>query len=234
MNRRVAPLLPLPRAERHGPLVKSLAVGLAASLLGLAFVVLASEVGEGETRSFDMHLLQLAQSLRDSRPWFVEAMRDLSSLGSTTVLTLFTVMSVVYLASVRARTTAMLVAAAVLTGTLAVGGLKTVFGRVRPGPAFADMVVPGLSFPSGHAAMSAIVFLTLGALVASTRNRVGERSVILVTAALLTLLVGLSRTVLGVHWATDVLGGWAFGSGWALVWLLIDRRLTDRAATRLH
>jgi len=225
MSRRVAPLLR--RAERHGPLLKSLAVGLAASLLGLAFFVLASEVGEGETRSFDMHLLQLAQSLRGARPGFVEAMRDLSSLGSTTVLTLFTVMSVAYLASIQARTTAMLVAASVLTGTLAVGALKVVFGRARPDVQFAELVVPGLSFPSGHASMATIVFLTLGAFLASTRSRAAERGVILATAALLTMLVGLSRAALGVHWATDVLGGWAFGTGWALAWLLLDRHLID-------
>ena len=69
------------------------------------------------------------------------------------------------------------------------------------------MVVPGLSFPSGHAGRSAIVILTLGALIAATRSRVVERSVNLGTAALMTALVGLSRVVLGVHWATDVLGG---------------------------
>ena len=69
--------------------------------------------------------------------------------------------------------------------------------------------------------MAAIVFLTLGTLIASTRTRLRERSYILAAAALLALLVGVSRVMLGVHWATDVLGGWAFGAGWAMAWLLL-------------
>jgi undecaprenyl-diphosphatase len=87
-------------------------------------------------------------------------------------------------------------------------------------------VAPGLSFPSGHAGISAIVFLTLGALLASTRSRAVERSYILGTATLMTVLVGLSRIALGVHWATDVLAGWAFGAVWALIWLMLARRLS--------
>jgi undecaprenyl-diphosphatase len=85
------------------------------------------------------------------------------------------------------------------------------------------MLAPGLSFPSGHAGISAIVFLTLGALLAGTRVRLVERTFILTMAALMTLLVGISRVALGVHWATDVLAGWAIGAAWAMLWLLLVR-----------
>jgi undecaprenyl-diphosphatase len=85
-----------------------------------------------------------------------------------------------------------------------------------------------MSFPSGHASMSAIVFLTLGALLANTRGRWVERVFILATAAIATFLVGVSRVALGVHWATDVLAGWALGTGWATAWLLVAHR-TRRA-----
>jgi undecaprenyl-diphosphatase len=146
-------------------------------------------------------------------------MRDLSGLGSTAVLTLFTAGTVGYLALVSARATALLVATAVITGSLGVSWLKAGFGRLRPAADFAELVARGLSFPSGHAGLSAIVFLTLGALLASTRSRAIERMYILAMASLMTLLVGLSRIALGVHWATDVLAGWAFGAAWAMVWL---------------
>ena len=73
--------------------------------------------------------------------------------------------------------------------------------------------------------MSAIVFLSLGALFATTRVRLAERFYVLAVAAVLALLVGVSRAALGVHWATDVLGGWAVGLAWAMVWLLIALRL---------
>jgi undecaprenyl-diphosphatase len=76
--------------------------------------------------------------------------------------------------------------------------------------------------------MSAIAFLTMGALIAATRRRTRERIYILLVAGLLTLLVGISRVALGVHWATDVMGGWAFGAAWAVVWLLVARVFARR------
>ena len=91
----------------------------------------------------------------------------------------------------------------------------------------------GLSFPSGHATMSAVVFLTLGTLVASTRTLWVERLYILCAAAFMTMLVGASRIALGVHSATDVVGGWAFGSAWAIAWLLLAGFL-DRRRHRLR
>jgi undecaprenyl-diphosphatase len=201
---------------------------MAAALLIWAFIQISSERVEGDTRSFDSAILQAAQSLRVGHTWVAEVMRDLSGLGSTTVLTLVTAIAVGYLAVVSARPIAMLLAAAVISGSVGVSVLKAQFGRPRPGPAFAELVAPGLSFPSGHATLSAIVFLTVAALIASTRSRAIERSYVLAMATLMALLVGVSRIALGVHWATDVVAGWAFGAAWALAWLMIARRLTQR------
>jgi undecaprenyl-diphosphatase len=219
---------PGPRPDRYQTLFIPLLVGLASLLLTLAFVHLGGEVVEGDTRGFDLRVSLGAQALRIGRPWLAEVSRDLSGLGSTTVLSLFIVATVGYLVLVRARTTALLVASSALTGSVLVSVLKSVFGRVRPDASLAEIVAQGLSFPSGHASMSAIVFLTLGALLASTHSRMTERTYIFATAALTTLLVGMSRIVLGVHWATDVLGGWAFGTAWALAWLLLARWLDRR------
>jgi len=218
------------RLGRYRSLFLPLLAGLGVALLAWAFIQLSSEMVEGDTRAFDMQLLRAAQSLRSGQPWVAEVMRDLSGLGSTAVLTLFTAVTVGYLALVSARTTALLVATAVITGSVGVSWLKDVFGRLRPAADFAELVAPGLSFPSGHASVSAIVFLTLGALLASTRSRAIERTYILAMAALMTLLVGLSRITLGVHWATDVLAGWAFGAAWSMVWLLLAQRFARDAA----
>lgn len=218
------------RASRDSvqALVKPLLIGLALALLAFAFARLGSEVIEGDTLSFDAYVLRGAQSLRINHPWLAEIMRDLSGLGSTVALTLFTLATTGYLALFSARGTALVVASSVISGSMLVSVFKAMFGRVRPGAAFAEILVPGWSFPSGHASMSAIVFLTVGALVASSRKRVNERSYILGVAVLMTLLVGLSRVGLGVHWATDVLGGWAFGTAWAVGCLLVARRLGPR------
>jgi undecaprenyl-diphosphatase len=216
------------RHDRFRSTLAPLLFGFAAALLAWAFVQLGGEVVEGDTHGLDTFVLDATRALRLGHPWLAEAMRDLSGLGSSVVLGLFTIASVGYLALFSSRTLAALVAVSVVSGSLVVGVFKAVFGRARPDPALAELVVSGLSFPSGHASMSAIVFLTLAALVASTRPRRRERAYLLVCAALVTVLIGLSRVVLGVHWATDVLGGWAFGSAWAMAWLLIARRLSAR------
>jgi undecaprenyl-diphosphatase len=218
------------RSERLRPLIKPLCAGFAAAAFGWAFIALSAEMVEGDTLGLDMVVLRAAHTLRLAQPWVTDVLRDISSLGGTAVLTLFTVITVGYLAIASTRAMAMLVAGAVISGSVSVGLLKTAFGRPRPDSSFAEMVAPGLSFPSGHAGMSAIVFLTLGALLASTRERAVEQVYILAMASCMTLLVGLSRVALGVHFATDVLAGWAFGSAWALLWLLLASRLTLPAA----
>jgi undecaprenyl-diphosphatase len=199
--------------------------GLAVALSAWAFFQLSSEMLEGDTRAFDMSMPSAAQSLRSGHPWVAEAMRDLSGLGSTTMLTLVTIAAVGYLMVVRARVTALLVGAAVITGSVAVSLLKAQFGRPRPGAELATLVAPTMSFPSGHAALSAIVFLTVAALLAHTRIRAIERAYILAMATVMALLVGVSRIALGVHWASDVAAGWAFGAAWALAWLSLARRV---------
>ncbi len=209
-------------------LARPLLAGMVVVLLAFAFAHLASEVLEGETHAFDLWVLHQAQAIRAAHPWVTEAMRDLSGLGSTVSLSLITVATVGYLALALSHRSAVVVAVSVVSGSLLVTLLKSTIGRLRPDAQFAAVLAPGLSFPSGHASMAAIVFLTLGALIASTRASLRERSYILGVAALFTLLVGLSRVALGVHWATDVLGGWAFGAGWAMAWLLWVRGLGRR------
>ena len=224
----------LSRLDRYRSLLLPLLAGIGTLSLVWAFIRISSEMVEGDTRSFDMLLLQWAHSMGAGHPWVVEVMRDFSGLGSTAVLVLFTAATAGYLSLAEARTTALVVATAVITGWVGVSWLKAGFGRLRPGADFAELIAPGMSFPSGHAGVSAIVFLTLGALLASTRSRTIERLYILAMASLMTLLVGLSRIALGVHWTTDVLAGWVSGAAWALVWLLLARRLARRPQPALE
>jgi len=204
-----------------------LAAGFVAAM-SFVFLELGSEVLEGETQGFDKRVLLLAQELRSQYPLLADAMRDLTGLGSVVVLTLITAVTVIYLALFGSRLMATLVLVSMVSGIALVSLTKGLFGRARPDLAFAELAVSGLSFPSGHASMSAIAFLTMGALIASTQQRTRERIYILLIAGLLTLLVGISRVALGVHWATDVVGGWAFGAAWAVVWLQVARALVKR------
>ena len=121
-----------PQRETHHSLLKPLLLGCATALLALIFMRLGSEVMEGDTNTFDMRLLLAAHSLRVRYPWVSAIMRDLSGLGSTVVLTLFTVATVGYLALVSARITAALVATSVGLGTILVSVFKLGFARPRP------------------------------------------------------------------------------------------------------
>lgn len=225
MSKPAAPsFIPVPSGSRRGLLRPLLAAG-ALFLLGLAFAHLGQEVGDGEAYGFDQALLLRAQALRAAHPGLSEMMRDITALGSTAVLVLISCLTVVYLVLSGHRGRAGLLALSAISGTGLLYFFKSWFARARPDAAFADAVVGGWSFPSGHTSMSAIVFLTLGSLLAAMRVRPRERTFILATAVLLTLLVGISRVMLGAHWASDVLGGWAFGAAWALLCLMAARLL---------
>jgi undecaprenyl-diphosphatase len=209
-------------------------VGLAAAAFAVwLFVELADEVVEGETRRFDEAVLLAFREDADRDDprgpvWVEEIARDITGLGGTAVLTLLTLAVTGLFLLQRKWHLAIYVAAAVVTGTILSHLMKAGFDRPRP-----DLVAHGqhvytASFPSGHSMVSAIVFLTLGALLAGTLKKRTERTYVMVLAMLLALMVGLSRIYLGVHWPTDVLGGWAVGTGWALVCWAISRHLRKR------
>jgi undecaprenyl-diphosphatase len=81
--------------------------------------------------------------------------------------------------------------------------------------------------------MAAVVYLTLGALLARVEPDGRVKVFVLGMAILLTLLVGLSRVYLGVHWPTDILAGWTLGAAWALLFWLIARTLQRRGRVEI-
>jgi undecaprenyl-diphosphatase len=144
-------------------------------------------------------------------------MKDLTALGSTTILTVVTLIVVGYLLISHKRRAALLVACAVGGGTALSNVFKYTFARPRPDLVAHSVDVYTSSFPSGHAMLSAVTYLTLGALLARVEQDVRTKIYVLSVAVLLTLAIGLSRAYLGVHYPTDVLAGWAVGSAWAML-----------------
>jgi undecaprenyl-diphosphatase len=171
------------RRARLASLRRPLLVALAATALATAFAYLGSEVLERDTSAIDTALLRAAKILRTTHPWLTSTMRDFSGLGSVAVLLVITLATAGYLWLLRAPRTALCVLGAVASGTLADALLKRVFGRARPDATLADFSVSSMSFPSGHASMSAIVFLTVGAMLASSRPSRPERVYILAVSA---------------------------------------------------
>lgn len=191
------------------------------------FIAVADEVMEGEAGSLDREILLALRTPGDRSdplgpPWLEETMRDFTALGGTGVLTLLTLLVLAFLMMTRKRHAALLVAFSVAGGTALSQVLKWGFDRPRPDLVPHGMAVYSQSFPSGHAMLSAVVYLTLGALLARTQARTRVKVFLLASAAVLTVIVGISRIYLGVHWPTDVLGGWALGAAWASAcWLLM-------------
>ncbi len=194
------------------------------------FVELAEEVMEGGTRAFDDALLM---ALRDSADladpigpgWLEESVRDISSLGGFTVLALIVACATGFLVMQRRRAMALLLLVAAGSGTVVSSALKVGFDRPRPELVAHMTEVYTASFPSGHSTMAAVVYLTLGVLLARAQTTRRARVYFIVLAIGVTLLVGTSRVYLGVHWPTDVLAGWTAGAGWAVALWLVAYRL---------
>ena len=206
-----------------------LVVGLGACVLLFAFLILAGEVAEGDTLAFDTRILQALRSPNDpSRPigpeWMAGALEDLTALGGPTVLILVILAVVGFLVLQTRYRTALLVAAIAITGEMVNTAMKFGFNRPRPSVVPHLRAVFSSSFPSGHAMESAIVYLTLGAILMRVAERRLTKLYILGIAMLLTFLVGVSRVYLGVHYPTDVIAGWIVGFVWASICWLVTQR----------
>lgn len=199
----------------------------------LAFLQIVDEVMEGDTGGFDRAILLALRNPADTAdpigPWWLETMfLDLTSLGSVTVLALTTLGALGYLLVKRQHRAAALLFLSVSGGSLIGWLLKHLFDRPRPDLVAHLAEVHTQSFPSGHAMQSAVVFLTIAALVASVHRRLRERLYLIGVAVTLTLLIGMSRIYLGVHYPTDVLAGWSAGAAWAMLCWLAARLLQRR------
>lgn len=204
---------------------------LVVTLGGWGFLSIADEVAEGETRALDLSVLKALRV--DGQPheligpgWLHVAAADITALGSVTVLGLIILLAFALLASLRRWSEGLLLVAGAGGGLLISQGLKRVFERERP-----DLVYRAVE--AVNAMLSAVVFLTLGVLAARFADRRRVKVLAVGAAVLVSLLVGLSRVYLGVHWASDVLAGWCMGAAWAMAcWLaafFVQRRFRPSA-----
>ncbi|RRH95085.1 phosphatase PAP2 family protein [Mesorhizobium tamadayense] len=161
-------------------------------------------------------------------PWLQGAMRDITSLGSSAVLVLITTATIVYFLLMRRPATALFVFVSVAGGQVVSSLLKHEVDRPRPGLVSHLVNETSFSFPSGHAMLSAVTYLTLGSLAARFLPNRRTKIFVLGLAVLITVLVGTSRVYLGVHWPSDVLAGWCAGFAWAMLCWLAARLLQRR------
>ena len=198
-------------------LLLALLVGLPLLLLGK----IADDVRDNQPFAWESPLMV---SLRAQAPaGFRSVARAFSTIGSATVMLPFCALLALWLwvrSHAVARYFLLSVGGAVILNLL----LKLFFNRTRP------QVIPWLwqegdsSFPSGHSSMAAALAVTVVALL----WRTPYRWPVLVLGVVYTLIMGLSRVYLGVHYPTDVLAGWALGVAWAAgVAVLLWERLRE-------
>ncbi len=200
-----------------------------------AFADLAEDMIEGDGQAFDQAVLSAMRPNPDPSdawgPWWLEAAAaDLTSLGGVAVLGLFATIVVLFLFLQRKHLSALLLTVGLAGGMALSEGLKSVFERDRPPVVFQAVETINASFPSGHALLSAVFYLSIGVMLTRAFPRRRFKAYVLGVAIALTLIVGLTRVYLGAHWTTDVLAGWSVGSAWAMTLWLVAYAVQRRQA----
>lgn len=191
------------------------------------FLAIADEVHEGETEAIDRSLLLAMRTPgHPSDPigprWMEESIRDITALGGFTLLTITVIVAALLLVFHNRRREAAVFTLTVIAAQISSQALKAFYDRPRPDIVTHGSQVYSQSFPSGHSVMAAATFFTLATVLASVEARKRTKALIYALAAIFVIGVGISRVYLGVHWPTDVLGGWALGASWALLaWIVL-------------
>lgn len=211
---------------------------LLAMVSSAAFLALSLLIVSGRSFAFDSRLVLLFREAGDPRKllgplWFHEMMRDLTAMGSVVGLGLMMVVACATLWLCDRRRLALGLLATVASAQLASTLLKVAIGRERPDIVEHAAQTFTASFPSGHAFLSAAVLLSIAGFVGLASRRAQIERFCYVFAALLMLAIGTSRVYLGVHWPSDVLGGWLLGIAWScLATLWFGRALAPEATSR--
>lgn len=194
---------------------------LAAAALLLGVGLLGVAIGHGLTQAFDLRVAAALSLQRgQTSDGLIAVTQAVSWPGGGPQRTLIVVLLVLALWRWRGAAAGAAMALTSLTSNWASDWLKLGFARPRPQLVpHLDYVGASLSYPSGHATSAAVVYLLL-ALVLPSRHRPAWLGL----AAVLSALTGLSRIMLGVHYASDVIGGWMLGAAFAMIGVELAQR----------
>ena len=210
--------------------IRASAAWVTTVLAFLVFAVLAWNARREEPMPFELRWLMVFRSTeRPDEPlgpdWLEETVRDFTALGGYGVLITLVLAAMAFLLLAHRHRQAIVLAVALGSGILVNHLLKLSLSRPRPDAVEHLTNVYTASFPSGHALAAMLVYLMLARVLVRERAEWTVHTLAYGFAVLLAVVVGISRIYLGVHWPTDVMAGWAFGLGWALLFWQLDLRL---------
>ena len=228
--------LPAPLSRRQGRWLWPLLIVAAVGGLGLA-LRLVDDIALGRSLKIDTTLiLALRRPGHLDQPigpdWLLQSAVDISALGGFTLQWLFGTSSVLFLILVRRRAEAAWLTVSIVGASLLNFLFKLSLNRPRPDLVPHLVKVTNASFPSGHAMISAAIYLTIAIMLAEVHSNRLARAYLMGLAGVTVILIGCSRVYLGVHWPSDVLAGWCFGSVWALIAFAANRAIRRRSAGR--
>lgn len=173
-------------------------------VLGLSVLLIAAGVIGGPTNGLEQSIMAWSGEIRSAMPALPRMAAGMTLLGGAVVTLGVAGGAVVWLLWRREWSSALLLTFTVLGTRLLVDSLKDWVGRPRP---YVEILPESLAFPSGHAANSMTTYLAVALIVVAPAHR----RTAAYTAVGSSIVIGVTRIVLGVHWPSDVIGGWALG-----------------------
>ena len=196
--------------------------GMALALAALFFFAwMADEIMEGDTLRFDDSIREFVHQF--AFPALTTLMQIASFLGSTLFLILFGISIVITLYLNKHRRGAIIFTITTIGASLLLASLKIAFRRARPEPFFDTILPASYSFPSGHSLASFCFYGALAAIITVRIEKFWLKILVWLAAAILILLIGISRIYLGVHYPSDVLAGFAVGLIWVITIAVGDK-----------
>ena len=184
-----------------------------AFLLQIAVIALGFAVTAGYFQAFDITVSNALNLHQGTSPdWLILLMQGVSWIGGGVQRYIMVTILAIVLWRWWGWGAGLAMGLTTLVSAVASEALKTFFGRVRP-----DLVahldpISSAAYPSGHANNAAVVYILFIMLIPQARHPGWQ-----LAAAGMILVTGLSRIMLGVHWPTDVIGGWLLGTSFALM-----------------